>query len=206
MGARRSRRAASRRRSEQGGIGGLLILIVLAVAATREPWIILAGALVVALIVGAAIYVKLARRRRLRLAGIDEIDAMGGRQFEEKLEVLFRRRGYRVELTPYRGDYGADLVLTKNGRRTAVQAKRYRGNVGVKAIQEAVSAKGMYRCQDAMVVTNAYYTAAAKHLAAANGVELWDRDRLVRELAAAASEVNRRTGAPRELEETELQW
>jgi len=51
----------------------------------------------------------------------------------------------------------------------------------VKAIEEAVAAKGHYSCQKAMVVTNSYFTEQAKRLAASNDVALWDR----RELALA---------------------
>jgi restriction system protein len=54
--------------------------------------------------------------------------------------------------------------------------------VGVKAIQEAVASKGYYECEKAMVVTNSYFTNQAKDLARRNGVDLWDRKILVREL------------------------
>lgn len=60
--------------------------------------------------------------------------------------------------------------------------KRWTKNVGDKAVQEAVAAKPMYRCDRAMVVTNRYFTGQAKRLAQANDVALWDRDDLVREL------------------------
>jgi restriction system protein len=63
-----------------------------------------------------------------------------------------------------------------------VQAKRWTKRVGVKAVQEAVAAKAMYRCTRAMVVTNSFFTDPAKRLAHENGVELWDRDRLIEAL------------------------
>ncbi|HEY1013199.1 MAG TPA: restriction endonuclease [Herpetosiphonaceae bacterium] len=121
----------------------------------------------------------LARRRRLMRSGIAEIDRMSGTQFETYLAYLFRQFGYAVEQTGKRGDFGADLVLSKDGTRTAVQAKRYGKNVGVKAVQEAVASKGVYGCQTAMVVTNSFYTKQARALAEANRVTLWDRDRLI---------------------------
>jgi restriction system protein len=119
------------------------------------------------------------RQRRLARSGIREIDAMDGRTFERYLETVFRRLGYKVELTKYRGDFGADLVVRKDGRRIAVQAKRYSKNVGVKAVQEAVAAKGYYDADEAMVVTNGHYTRQAAELARKNGVTLWDRERLI---------------------------
>ena len=93
--------------------------------------------------------------------------------------MLFSKKGYRVQLTPYVGDWGADLIVSKGGVRTAVQAKRYGKKVGVRAVQEAVAAKGKYQCAEAMVVTNSFYTDEARDLARANRVALWDRNELV---------------------------
>jgi restriction system protein len=122
------------------------------------------------------------RRRRLAKAGIDEIDAMGGRTFEHYLEVLFSKLGYRVELSKYFGDLGGDLVIQKDGVRTMVQAKRWKRNVGVEAVQQVVAAKAVYRCTQAMVVTNSHYTRAASELARKNHVVMWDREQLIKEL------------------------
>lgn len=86
-------------------------------------------------VVGAArLAWRLYRLRRLAKSGIHEIDAMDGHTFETFLGTLFRRLGYRVEQTRYRGDYGADLVVAKGGVKTAVQAKRSGKRVGVKAV------------------------------------------------------------------------
>jgi restriction system protein len=136
-------------------------------------------------VVGAA---KLAyqfyRRRRLAKSGIREVDAMDGRTFEEFLGTLFRRLGYRVENTRYRGDYGADLVIAKDGFKTAVQAKRWNKRIGIKAVQEAVASAGYYKCHRALVVANRAFTRQAQELARANNVELWGRETLVAKLLA----------------------
>ncbi len=119
------------------------------------------------------------RKQRLAAAGIADIDTMDGLAFEQYLEVLFGKLGYKVQRTRYVGDYGADLIIQKDGTRTVVQAKRYTKTVGIKAVQEAVAAKGMYGCTEAMVVTNSTFTRAAVELARANHVILWGRNRLV---------------------------
>ncbi|MFN8481227.1 MAG: restriction endonuclease [Kouleothrix sp.] len=124
------------------------------------------------------------RDRKLARSGIADIDRMDGFRFEHYLVGLFKRLGYTVELTPARGDYGADLIISKNGIRTAVQAKRYSGNVGVKAVQEVVTAQQMYKCSRAMVVTNSAYSQPARRLARANRVELWDRTILIQNILA----------------------
>ena len=142
------------------------------------------------LLVGAVYAAKRVRllvaERRLARSGIDEIDRMDGVTFERRLVHVFRSRGHRVTQTQACGDYGADLVLEKDGVRTVVQAKRWKKNVGVKAIQEAVAAKPVYGSTHSLVVTNRYFTDQAKRLAEANGVELWDRDKLVRALLESA--------------------
>lgn len=125
---------------------------------------------------------KLWEKHRLFKSGINDIDHMDGLTFEKYLEVLFEKLGYRVERTQYVGDYGADLITTKDGIRTVIQAKRYKNTVGIKAIQEAVAAKGKYKCSKAMAVTNSFYTKQAIELAWANNVELWNRDHLIKAL------------------------
>jgi restriction system protein len=147
-----------------------------------------------AIVIGSII---LAVWQRIRLArsGIKDIDRFSGKVFEEYLEVLFRRLGYRVERTQFAGDYGGDLVLRKEGVRTVVQAKRYSRAVGVRAVQEVVAAKAHYDCAEAMVVTNNTFTKQAAHLADKNGVELWDRDELTRRLMAAGGKRKLRASA-----------
>ncbi|NLO42023.1 MAG: restriction endonuclease, partial [Bacteroidales bacterium] len=56
--------------------------------------------------------------KRLIASRIDDIDIMDGKAFEKYLEALFKKLGYRVERTRYLGDYGADLVVFKNGVKT----------------------------------------------------------------------------------------
>lgn len=146
--------------------------------------LMLSWPLVLLLGVGSAMKLvwRASERRRLAGSGIDEIDGMDGRTFERYAEILFEGLGYRIELARAAGDYGADLATQKDGVRTVIQARRCREVVGVRAVQEAMTAKAAYRCAAAMVVTNSRYTAQARMLAAANEVRLWDRDDLVRAL------------------------
>lgn len=109
---------------------------------------------------------------------IYQVDSLDGYTFEDFLVKLFTTIGYSVEGTKKTADQGADLFVEKFGRKTVIQAKNYTGNVGNKAVQEALSAKAFYDCDAAMVVTNSYFTKSAKELASASGVELVDRERL----------------------------
>ncbi|MCR8872000.1 restriction endonuclease [Peribacillus frigoritolerans] len=103
-----------------------------------------------------------AREEALRKSGIYEVDQMPGAVFEEFLEILLTRRGYQVRLTSASGDFGADLILTTDTKIIAVQAKRYKNTVGVKAVQEIVGAKSYYCADECWVITNNYFTGPAR--------------------------------------------
>jgi restriction system protein len=104
---------------------------------------------------------------------------MDGIQFEYYLRELYKSQGYRVEVTKVSGDYGADLILNKDGKKIVVQAKRYSKNVGIEAIQQVVGAISYYRANEAWVVTNRDYTQAAYNLASSNQVKLINRDAFI---------------------------
>lgn len=120
------------------------------------------------------------REQKLRKSGILEVDQMSGKVFEEYLKGLLKQRGYNVSLTSVTGDYGADLILSKSDKRIVVQAKRYKKKVGLKAVQEIVSAKSHYNADECWVVTNNYFTEPAVNLAKSNNVVLIDRNLLMK--------------------------
>ena len=84
------------------------------------------------------------------------------------------------EMTSTTGDFGADIIAERNEERIAVQCKRYAKPVGVKAVQEAISAMKHYECDRCLVVTNNRFTRQAMVLASDNEVVgLWDRNILI---------------------------
>jgi restriction endonuclease Mrr len=109
---------------------------------------------------------------------IDDIDIMSGEAFELCLSDLYEKMGYVVESTPVTGDQGADLIITKHGIRSIIQAKRYSGTVGNSAVQQAIAALSYYQGNKAVVITNNYFTKSAVKLAKSANVELIDRDKL----------------------------
>ncbi|MEK3762656.1 restriction endonuclease [Paenibacillus sp. FSL P4-0338] len=157
---------------------------------------IVGAAVGVAVVVALMIVVGQKRAERLKKSGIAEIDKMEGVQFEQYLGHLFRSQGYKAEVTQAAGDYGADLVLSKDGKRIVVQAKRYSKNVGLKAVQEVRGAVSHYGASAAWVVTNRDYTEQAYKLAKSNNVRLIGREELIemllqmREKMTAAKKVN----------------
>lgn len=104
------------------------------------------------------------------------VDAMDGFQFEAFLAEVFQTLGFDVKETKKTADQGADLFVSRFGKNMVIQAKNYTGSVGNAAVQQAISAKAFYGCDEAMVVTNSYYTKSAKDLATTAGVRLVDRE------------------------------
>lgn len=132
-----------------------------------------------------------------------EIDKMGngdtyekGRQFEEYIASLYRDAGFSASTTTElrkqgklpesiqkrggSGDQGVDVVLYNHltGETVIIQCKHYSSKISNSAVQEIVAAKSLYKAQRAIVVTNQYFTQAAKDLAFENKVVLIDRDGL----------------------------
>lgn len=122
---------------------------------------------------------------------IEKIDIMEGYEFEQFLKTLFFYLGYNVETTARTGDYGADLVMTKDRIKTVVQAKRYTKNVGSKSVQEVVVAKTHYNADETMVVTNSTFTKQAEEIASENSVILIDRNSLCSLIAEAKEQINK---------------
>lgn len=179
---------------------GILVLIIVVKLIFRFKWLfrtpvhLLAGLIKS---VGSAVssHIKKIqenkRKRELLSCGMLEIDEMEGTEFEDFLEVLFRKKGYRVRTTAKTGDYGADLILNN---RIVVQAKRYAGSIGVEAVQEVNGAKGYYQVDKGMVITNSYFTPNAVNLAKANHIELWDRERLLKEIKSTKDKGDNNAG------------
>lgn len=114
-------------------------------------------------------------REKINVYNISQLDFLSGIEFENYLKSLFENMGYMVKMTKATGDYGVDLIITKKNKSTIVQAKCYNHTVGVKAVQEIISARNHYKIYDAMVVTNNYFSREAENLAVESDVTLADR-------------------------------
>ncbi len=177
-------RRRSKKKQQQETINAMGALVVLIGTGTlyftkslmAAAVIIVIGVVVIAMI---AYLIHEAKVSRLRRSGIEQIDKMDGIQFEKYLEQLFRLQGYKANATRAQGDYGADLVISRNGEKIVVQAKRYSKNVGLKAVQEVHGAIAHYKASAGWVVTNSGYTQQARNLAVSNNVRLIGRDELV---------------------------
>lgn len=117
-------------------------------------------------------------RPTLSLEAIDQLD---GFAFERWVIAMLEADGHRCVNVRDRGDFGVDLVAHIDAVPVGFQTKRYAGNVGNAAVQQVLAGCDYYGCAVAAVVTQSYFTAAAREQAAHGRypVILVDRDGLM---------------------------
>lgn len=104
---------------------------------------------------------------------------LNGFDFEKYSKKILECNGFNnVYVTKASGDYGADIIAFKDKIKYAIQCKKISSKVGVKAIQEVMASREIYKCHVGAVLTNNYFTPSAKKLAEENKIILWDKDDL----------------------------
>ena len=159
-----------------------ITLFTLGVMHNGSDFLILMGVILILHSLCRYIMAKLKLKSNEADRTIEQIDEMTGREFEEFVAAVLEGCGYEVEeITVASGDYGADIIAWADDEKIAVQCKRYSRPVGVKAVQEVISAMKHYDCEKAIVITNSTFTRQAYTLAEDNEVvTLWDRDDLIK--------------------------
>jgi len=120
------------------------------------------------------------RRRAEGLAPMPEMDlaelyALNPADFEKYVGLLFRRKGYKVEVRGRTGDLGVDLMVTRpGGRQAIVQCKRYRHTVGSNVVRELYGTLIHEGVAHAFLVTTAEISPAAREWAAGKPITLID--------------------------------
>lgn len=150
-----------------------------------QRYLILGACLVALLLILAVIGLVASYRAKKkcelsRALAISQIDSLSGIEFENYIAAIFKYKGYNVRETPRSGDFGVDLIITKDGQKTAVQIKRYKKSVNQDAVRQVVAGNAMsyYKAEKTMVVTNSYFTKSVYELAKAHECKLVDRDKL----------------------------
>lgn len=140
-----------------------------------------------ATVAAAKRYTYLLKEYRKVVGTLAEADSLEGHEFEQWCADLLRKQDFHdVEVTKGSGDQGVDIIAVKDGVRYAIQCKCYSSDLGNSPIQEVTAGKQFYQCQVGAVMTNRHFTTGAVELAKANGILLWDRDKLEEMLSASS--------------------
>ncbi len=115
---------------------------------------------------------------------LEYIDSLtNGLDFEKYFALILEQLGYiNITVTSGSGDYGIDVLATKDDIKYGFQCKLYSSTVGNDAVQQAYSGKGHYNCNVVIVVTNNYFSNQAKKQALETQVILWDRNVLSKKI------------------------
>lgn len=123
---------------------------------------------------------------------IEEVDSFEPEYFEAFVAALFNKQGYRVELTPYSGDKGADVIAhpckeEAGGLLIQVKQCQEKRKPGSAAVSEIVAAKPFYEEKygttfHPIVVTNREFTREAHQLSSVNRVKMYERKWLMQKL------------------------
>jgi HJR/Mrr/RecB family endonuclease len=104
-----------------------------------------------------------------------DLGHMDGWEFERWSGEWLQQHGYQnVQVTSGSGDYGADVLCSKNGVTYAVQCKLYSGKIPYRAVEEVVCAREYYHTDKAMIFTNSELTPQAQSAAEKLGVLVID--------------------------------
>ncbi len=96
------------------------------------------------------------------------------RAFEVELARLLEAHGYSVELTPYSGDMGVDIVLRRGGRTTLVQCKQTAKPVGPAVARELYGSLVSSEADDAILACTAGVSRGARDFLSGKQVRVMD--------------------------------
>ena len=106
------------------------------------------------------------------IRSVEDMAALGDGLYQELIADLFGDYGYAVSAAPGPGDYGADLIMEKDGQKVVVHARLYAGGAGVDAVRDAHFAKHYFGADEAWVVSASGFTSEAGSTADGIGVHL----------------------------------
>ncbi|MCP4345512.1 MAG: DEAD/DEAH box helicase family protein [Desulfobacterales bacterium] len=110
----------------------------------------------------------------------EELDRFEPHFFEAAVAAVFKKKGFRVILTPNSNDKGADVVAMSDAENFLIQVKQSKNPINDKAVGEILKAKGYYESKykkkfSLMVATNNELNSNARVMAENNKVSSFIR-------------------------------
>jgi HJR/Mrr/RecB family endonuclease len=128
------------------------------------------------------------------LAAVSKLESLDVHALEELAVTLFSKLGFEVEPGDC-SDLGFELVLEKDGVRTAVLVTPECHPVRREAVEAVLASRTRDACEEAMVVTNTSFTGHAEALATARSVTLWGRAELERAMTSFCADCGERVAS-----------
>ncbi len=101
-------------------------------------------------------------------------------EFEHFIAKLFQKMGYETSVTRKTGDYGIDVIATKDDDIVAIQVKKnsHGNNVGDVVVQNTLGGMLKYKANKAIIITTSDFTTMAHEQAKEAPIELWNKKTL----------------------------
>lgn len=87
---------------------------------------------------------------------------LDGWQFEREVGLVFKRMGYRTEVTRGSGDGGVDIIMYKDGLKYIVQCKHYKRPLGPEAVRSLYGVKEIFKADRLVMVASSGLSPASK--------------------------------------------
>ena len=127
------------------------------------------------------------RLTKLRTHKIDFLLRLTPGEFEEIVGDMYRKFGYSVERTPMTNDFGRDLILKKDGKKTFVECKRYDRDtpIGRRPLQLFYGVIVNMKADAGVFVTTSSFAKTAVNFAGETNIKLIDGFELAALMAQA---------------------
>lgn len=151
--------------------------------------------------VGAASFSFILQRKRMHLVddknSLSDLKNMDWKDLELMVAEAFKRQDYRVDYSLRTGaDGGVDLTLSKNGKISLVQCKKWaKFSVGVTVVREMYGIMADQKAGEGIIITTSTFTREAQNFAAGKPIKLIDGSAVLELIKGV--QLNRSTPAAR---------
>src|SRR5712691_11371939 len=130
------------------------------------------------------------KKVKIRMVGRGEglLIGLAPEAFETWVGERFRDLGYEVHVTPFQGDHGVDLILTRDDEKVIVQCKHHPlSTIGEPVLRDLFGAMHHVGANSAALVTTGQLSKAARDWLVGKPIQVWDAPRLKQEWGVALS-------------------
>lgn len=87
--------------------------------------------------------------------------SLDGWQFEEEVAKIYRKLGYKADVTKKTGDGGVDIIMYKDKKKIIVQCKHYGAEVGPEVPRALNGVKEDFRADELILIASSGVTRAS---------------------------------------------
>lgn len=93
------------------------------------------------------------------------VDTFSGTEYEIYCLHELEKYGWDAKATKGGGDFGADIIAEKKGKKMVLQCKRHKNRIGISAVKDIFAANAYYKGDLAVVCSNMDYSKPSRDLA-----------------------------------------